>query len=208
VGVKRTGFARVGTWRAAIYAGMIIASAIALFAPAPIAVTSFADNAQPLGQPLSTIIIFGDQYNGGDELYDAKITVMQVVRGEKAWRILKAISTSNPPPKSGFEYLLARIHFEFSARTSPSRYNYIIDESQFTATSTDGTDYAPAHIAEQPIPNLDGTLKPGNSLEGWVTFIVPQGDRKPLMLFRENVGSVFHEGGGSFFELYDSNLRR
>jgi hypothetical protein len=167
-----------------------------------IAATSFAGTAQPLGRTLSTIIIFGDQYNGGDELYDAKITVAQVVRGEKAWGILKALSTSNPPPKAGFEYLLARIHFEFSARTSPSHYNYTINETQFTAMKADGTPYAAASVAGQPMPDLQGTLEPGDSLEGWITFLVPQADRQPLMLFRADVGSVIHEGGGSLFRLY------
>ena len=185
-----------------------LAFAIAPFASALVAAPSFADTAQPLGRTLTTIITFGDQYNGGDELYDAKITVIQVVRGEKAWQKLKAISTSNPVPKSGFEYLLARIHFDFSARASPSHYNYTLDESQFSATNADGTAYAPARVTQQPIPNLNGTIKSGNSLEGWVTFVVPKKDRKPLMLFRANVGSVFHEGGGSFFKLYKEGLAR
>ncbi|HEV3483316.1 MAG TPA: DUF4352 domain-containing protein [Candidatus Acidoferrales bacterium] len=170
-----------------------------------IAANSFADQAQPLGRTLSTIIIFGDQYDGGDELYDAKITVVQVVRGEKAWEMLKAVSTSNPPPKASSEYLLARVRFEFSARTSPSHYNYTIDETQFTAMKADGTAYAVPSIAEQPMPDLQGTLKPGNSVEGWITFAVPRSDRQPLMLFRADVGSVIHEGGGSLFKLYVSS---
>jgi hypothetical protein len=175
---------------------------MSLIAANLVAATSLADNAQPLGRALSTIITFGDQYNGGDELYDAKIAVVQVVRGEKAWEMLKAISTSNPPPKARFEYLLARVRFEFSARTSPSHYNYTIDETQFTAMKADGTAYAAAFIAEEPMPDLQGTLKPGDSLEGWVTFAVPQADRQPLMLFRADVGSVIHEGGSSLFKLY------
>ena len=186
---------------AAVFIAAIVAT-ISLAAANIIAANSFADQAQPLGRTLSTIIIFGDQYDGGDELYDAKITVVQVARGEKAWEMLKAISTSNPPPKAGFEYLLARVRFEFSARTSPPHYNYTIDETQFTAMKADGISYAAASIAEEPMPDLQGTLKPGNSLEGWIAFVVPRSDRQPLMLFRANVGSVIHEGGSSLFKLY------
>ncbi len=142
MGVRREG-------RTQKFAAIFIAAMITLAVANAIAATSFADQAQPLGRTLSTIIIFGDQYDGGDELYDAKITVVQVVRGEKAWEMLKAISTSNPPPKAGFEYLLARVRFEFSARTSPSHYNYTIDETQFTAMSADGAAYAAASIAER-----------------------------------------------------------
>jgi Domain of unknown function (DUF4352) len=195
VGVRREG-------RTQKFAAILIAATITLTVANAISATSFTDQAQPLGRTLSTIIIFGDQYDGGDELYDAKITVVQVARGEKAWEMLKAISTSNPPPKAGFEYLLARVRFEFSARTSPSHYNYTIDETQFTAMKADGAAYAAASIAEEPMPDLQGTLKPGDSLEGWITFIVPRADRQPLMLFRANVGSVIHEGSGSLFKLY------
>lgn len=183
-------------------AAALIAALMSLLAANLVAATSFADSAPPLGRTLSTIIIFGDQYDGGDELYDAKITVVQVVRGEKAWEMLKAVSTSNPPPKAHLEYLLARVRFEFSARTSPSHYKYTIDETQFTAMKADGTAYAAVSIAAEPMPDLQGTLKPGDSLEGWVTFTVPQADRQPLMLFRANVGSVTHEGGSSLFKLY------
>ena len=191
-----------GAGRSANVFIVAILATISLAVANVIAANSFVDQAQPLGRTLSTIIIFGDQYDGGDELYDARITVVQVVRGEKAWEMLKAISTSNPAPKAGFEYLLARVRFEFSARTSPSHYNYTIDEAQFTAMKADGTAYAAPSIAEEPMPDLQGTLKPGNSLEGWITFAVPRADRQPLMLFRADVGSVIHEGSGSLFKLY------
>ena len=194
MGVKRKNGAR----KLALVLVAAMMSLVARFTAA----TSLADSAQPVGGTLSTIIIFGDQYDGGDELYDAKITVVQVVRGEKAWEMLRAISTSNPPAKAGLEYMLARVRFEFSARTSPSHYNYTIDETQFTAMRADGTAYAPASIVEQPMPDLHGTLKPGTSLEGWITFAVPKIDRRPLMLFRADVGSVIHEGSGSLFKLY------
>lgn len=52
--------------------------------------------------------------------------------------------------------------------------------------------------AAPPNAPLSGTLRSRDSVEDWLAFQVPQSDRKPLMLFREDVGSVFHEGGGSF----------
>ncbi|MBZ5695565.1 MAG: DUF4352 domain-containing protein [Acidobacteriia bacterium] len=170
--------------------------------------TSPSAHAQPLGVPLTYVIGFGDQYLGGDELYDTKITVLQVVRGEKAWEMVKAASASNKPPGAGFEYLLTRIRFEFSARTSPSHYRYTIEEGQFTATSSDGKEYAAASLAESPKPRLNGTLAPGSALEGWVAFRVPRGADKPLMIFQEDVGSVIHRGGGAWFRLYESPAAR
>jgi Domain of unknown function (DUF4352) len=162
-----------------------------------------AAHAQPVGTPLTTIIGFGDQYNGGDELYDARITVLEIVRGPKAWDALQRASASNAPPANGFEYLLARVRFEFSARTSPHHYSYTLAPKQFTAISAAGKEYDPAAVAAPPDPRLRGNLQPDSSVEGWLAFSVPQSDRKPLMLFRADVGSVIHEGGGSYFQLYE-----
>jgi len=167
-----------------------------------------AAQAQPLGVPLSYVVEFGDPYLGGDELYDTRITVLQVVRGVKAWEMVKGASGSNPQPSAGIEYLLARVRFEFSARTSPSQYRYTIEESQFTAVGSDGKEYEPAPLDETPTPRLSGTLAPGSALEGWVAFRVPRGIDKPLMHFQENVGSVIHRGGGAWFQLYESPSAR
>jgi hypothetical protein len=161
--------------------------------------------AQPVGAPLSTIIIFGDQYNGGDELYNVKITVAEVVRGEKAWELIKHASPSNRPSGPSLEYVLARVRFEFSARTSPEHYSYALDQAQFTAMSADDKPYEPAVLAAQPQPALHATLRSGDSAEGWVAFLVPRGDHTPRMMFREDVGSVIHEGNGSIFKLYYDN---
>jgi len=178
----------------------------ALLAPAPLAAQVFsATHAQPVGAPLTTVIGFGNQYDGGDELYDARITVFEVVRGSKAWEILKRTSASNAPSKPGSEYLLARVRFEFSARTSPQHYSYTLLPNQFTAISAAGKEYDSPSLAAPPNPPLSGTLRSGDSVEGWLAFQVPLNERKPLMLFREDVGSVFHEGGGSFFQLYSQN---
>jgi hypothetical protein len=166
---------------------------------------SAATHAQSVGVPLTTIIIFGDQYNGGDELYDVRITVKEVVRGEKAWQLVRDASASNKQPAPGLEYLLARVHFEFSARTRPEHYSYTLDAAQFTAMSGDDKLHDPAALAKQPEPSLHATLRSGDSAEGWVAFLVPRGDHTPLMLFREDVGNLSHEGNGSIFKLYYEN---
>src|ERR1035441_8109624 len=108
------------------YGAAILIFQMVLCVPALAGQTSLPAHAQPFGQPLTTILEFGDQYNGGDELYDAQITVLEVVRGEQAWTMVKSASDSNKPPDVGFEYLLARIRFEFSARTRCPRHHYRI----------------------------------------------------------------------------------
>jgi hypothetical protein len=163
--------------------------------------------AASVGAPLRTIIVFGDQYNGGDELYDVKITVEEVVRGEKAWQTVRAAGDSNAAPGANLEYLLARVRFDFAARAQPHHYDYSLDPAQFSAMSADTQPYASAGLAAPVKPELRGTLRSGDSVEGWVAFLVPRGDHTPLMMFREDVGSVIHQGDASFFKLYRENTR-
>jgi Domain of unknown function (DUF4352) len=163
-----------------------------------------AAHREPIGSPLSTIIIFGNQYEGGDELYDAKITVLEVVRGKKAWDTIREANASNAPPKAGWEYVVARVRFEYTARTKPGQQTYAVNASQFIATSASGTDYPPANLTAEAKPELNATLHSGESAEGWVAVEIPQSDRRPLMIFQADTGSVFHEGDGSVFQLYES----
>jgi hypothetical protein len=157
--------------------------------------------AHPVGAPANIIIEFGEQYLGA-ELYDAKITVLEIVRGEKARDAVKHASSANPPPEPRFDYLLARVRFEFSARTSPAPDNYHLNETQFTATDPQGREFASPELNQYPQPPLRGTLKPGDRLEGWLVLLVPQNAVRPLMIFREDVGEVSHRGSGTWFELY------
>lgn len=161
--------------------------------------------ATAVGTPLRTIIVFGDQYNGGDELYDVKITVAEVLRGDKAWQMVRGAGDSNAAPGAGLEYLLARVRFEFAARAQPHHYDYTLDPAQFSAMSAGTQPYPAAALAAPVKPELRGTLQPGDSTEGWVAFVVPRSDHTPLMVFREDVGSVIHQGDASFFKLYLRN---
>ena len=125
-------------------------------------------SAIPVGVPIVAMIECGEGYTSL-ELYDAKITLLEIVRGEKAWKRIKEESVSNKPPEVGFEYILARIKFEFFKRGSPGDKNYELRGSQFTAFSINGKEYKTPPIV-QPKPELSGRLRSGDSLEGWVLF--------------------------------------
>jgi hypothetical protein len=192
-----------------VLARVIVSSLVVILASPLTAQTrasrSASSYAQSIGTPLSTIIVFGDQYNGGDELYDVKITVTEVVRGEKAWQMVKAAGPANMPPSTGVEYLLARVEFEFAARVRLEHDSYRLDPAQFSAMSAATAPYATANLATPVKPELRATVHSGDSAQGWVAFLVPRGDHTPLMMFREDVGSVIHQGDASFFKLYNEN---
>ncbi len=160
-----------------------------------------AQSAQPVGVPLTTTISFGDDYSIPVELYDAKITVLEISRGEKAWEFLKKASASNRPPGTGLEYVVARVKFEFSARGAPGDKSYTVREDQFTLESSDGTEYQTPAV-ELPKPALSRTLHSGESSEGWVVFAVPRTDPKPQMVFEEDVQTLLRRGAGVRFRLY------
>jgi len=164
--------------------------------------TDLAARAQPLGKPLDLILGFGEQFEYGDQLYDAKVAVVKVLRGGPAEALVKSASASNPPAKAGLEYLAAKIHFEFTARVVLARYDYTLDSSQFTSISADGAAYPTPDLVAQPNPALHAAVRSGHSFEGWVVLLVPRSDRTPLMLFVPDADTTSHQGGSPVFRLY------
>jgi len=65
--------------------------------------------------------------------------------------------------------------------------------------------YRSADLAAPVKAELRGVLHSRDLVEGWVAFQIPRGDHTPLMVFREDVGSVIHQGDASIFKLYDEN---
>ncbi len=66
----------------------------------------------PMGIPAAATITFGDAYSTAIEAYDARITMVEVIRGAGAWELLRKQDASAAEPDPAFEYVLARIRFE------------------------------------------------------------------------------------------------
>jgi len=172
----------------------ILATGIALVAGITEAQDRIPVDPTPLRVPLVTAVQIGDGYGNLDQPLDVRITVLEVLRGEKAWILIKHAGESNQPPKTGFEYLLARIRFEYLAKSG----NYTASMDSFSATSADGREYDTPSI-KPPRPAFGGRLYPEDSLEGWVAFLVARDDIKPLMTF----GQTGIQGPGRiWFQLY------
>ena len=156
----------------------------------------------PVGTSATGTITFGDAYSTAIEAYDAKITMIEVIRGGRAWDLLRKQDASNKEPDSGFEYVLARVKFEFLAKGKPGDNVYDLRGDQFVAFSSDGsTEYAAANVV-MATPRLAGTLHSGDSVEGWVAFIVARDDPKPFTAFRADVRLLSHTGLGPSFRIY------
>jgi len=129
-----------------------------------------------------------------------KIAVLEVIRGEEAWKRIREVSTANKPAESGSEYLLARVRFEYRARELPGLCIHPLLPEQFNAYSASGEDYPPVLVVP-PKPELRKELKSGESFEGWIVFVVAQQDKAPLMSYSAGTGGAVQHGGNKWFLL-------
>jgi hypothetical protein len=156
-------------------------------------------NPAPVGVTLSGIIECGQGYTS-HELYDMKITVMEIVRGEEAWKRIQDADPSNKPSDPGFDYVLAHTKFEYRARGTPGLCVHQLVPDQFTAYSANGEDYKAVRIVP-PKPEMRKGLKSGEMVEGWLVFMVAQQDKAPLMSYSADSGGAIMHGGGKWFLL-------
>jgi hypothetical protein len=155
--------------------------------------------AAPAGTTLTDIVECGEGYTS-HELYDMKISLLEVIRGEEAWKRLREASASNKPADPGSEYVLARVRFVYKARGLPGLCVHPLLPEQFTAYSAGGEDYKPTAVVP-PKPELRKDLKSGESFEGWIVFMVDQQDKAPLMSYSAGTGGAVEHGGDKWFVL-------
>jgi len=154
----------------------------------------------PVGKKLSGIIECGRGYTT-HELYNMKITLLEVIRGDNAWKRLQETSDTNKPAGSGFEYLLARIKFEYYARGKPGLCIHKLTPKQFITCSAEGEDYPAADVI-LPKPAMQRDLSSGDYTEGWIALLVPIKDEKPLLYYSADAGKAVLHGGNIWFKLY------
>ena len=162
------------------------------FAPTPTPNTAVGfsrSNPAPMGTTVDL------QFQYLYKTYYAQITVTQVVRGSQAWSMLQEANMFNDPPAEGFEYVVAKIRFEYyQGPTSDTQFS--VSPVNFKAISSSGVTYD-SSFAVDPDPSLTTSLYPGASHEGWATYQVALSDSNPLLAFaREYDGT-----GGVWFSL-------
>lgn len=151
------------------------------------------------GNTVAGIVECGEGYTS-HELYDMKITLLEVIRGEEAWKRIQDADHANKPAADDADYLLARVKFEYHARGTPGLCIHSLVPDHFTAYSAGGEGYK-AVSAVPPNPALHKELKSGESFEGWIVFEVAQKDASPLMLYSADTGGAVPHGGGKWFLL-------
>lgn len=152
----------------------------------------------PVGvnSPLSIEVRRAGVASNFDNDYEVRITLIDFLRGEEAWQLIEEANMFNDPPESGFEYILAKVRFEYLVGPTPDTA-YDVSPVWFDAVSSAGKDYDMVSVVE-PDPSIRANLYPGASHEGWVSFHIAQDDTGPLMTF----GRKYDGTGGIWFKLY------
>jgi uncharacterized repeat protein (TIGR02543 family) len=149
-----------------------------------------------IGTPLSIWVGSSGVASHHTNDYEVRITLLQIIRGSEAWQRIYEANMFNDPPEPGFEYILAKLRFEYLTGPTPDTA-YDVSPVWFDAVSSDGKEYDMASVI-QPDPSIRTNLYPGASHEGWVSFHVAQSDAKPVMTF----GRKYDGTGGIWFKLY------
>lgn len=127
--------------------------------------------------------------------YTANVTVKEIIRGDKAYELIKAANMFNSEAGEGYEYILAKIDFKLT--NAPGGKKYDLAGYSFDLVSDKGKTYDKVLIVS-PEPKLDAELYKGASNEGYVAFKVGVNDKMPKMTFGRNYDGT----GGIWFKVY------
>jgi S1-C subfamily serine protease len=152
--------------------------------------------ASSLANPVSLNISQSVIVNNPVAKFTAEVTVKQIIRGALAGTMVTSVNKYNDPPKSGYEYLLAKINFKLLDIPGGKSLD-VAGEWDFNLVSQDGKVYHQV-IEVEPDPQLDSTLYKGASNEGWVVFMVSPNDTKPKISYGVNNDGT----GGIWFKAY------
>lgn len=157
----------------------------------PIVQSSFS-NPIDIGK---TQTIKSDSMFGNNPTYE--LTVKEILRGEEAWKLVKAENSFNTPPKDiNCEYLLVKIHFKLIDIENDAAYS--LSPYGIKLVSTNGKVYESLSYAVTPEPSLRTELYKGCEHEGWALYEIAKNDLKPKLAVERN-GSG---GGGTWFKAY------
>ncbi|GAB4500039.1 MAG: hypothetical protein OHK0052_15880 [Anaerolineales bacterium] len=111
--------------------------------------------------------------------------VLEVLRGNQAWQVLREANMFNEPPPEGREYLLLRLRV-----TNSSRKDQEVNSGDYFLTGDRLRAYSQAALVE-PEPRLNGgagelIIPPDFSVTGWTVYEIAK-DEGNLMLFRSEI---------------------
>jgi hypothetical protein len=95
-----------------------------------------------------------------------RLAVVEVVSGDEAANRIASANAGNTTAPDGVGYLLAHVQ-----ATNTGSTPLILNMADFGATGSDGV-LRPAASLAGPTPELQGTVQPGATLDGWLPMLV------------------------------------
>lgn len=112
-----------------------------------------------------------------------EVQVIETKRGDEAWQDIQIANMFNDPAPEGMEYLLVKVHVK-STYDDSEEHN--IGGCDFDVTGDNLTLYtcSTASVVE-PDPQLDANLFTGGEAEGWMAYLVAEGERNLMLIVNE-----------------------
>lgn len=123
------------------------------------------------------------------------VTVKEIIRGDKAWDLIKKANMFNKVAGDGYEYIVANIEVKLVDYTESKAYK--LTSYNFDLMSSEGKIYDKEMIVV-PEPKLDTDLYKGASNTGYVVFKVAKTDKEPKIVFDRDYDGT----GGIWFKAY------
>ena len=99
---------------------------------------------------------------------DWQVTVLELLKGQKAWALIRETNQFNDPPAPGQQYIAAKLRLRYIGAAEGQN----ADGHYFNIIDSDGASYPPPSVVE-PEPPLDFEFYPGGEAEGWVVLQAP-----------------------------------
>jgi hypothetical protein len=120
---------------------------------------------------------------------DWELSIIDVIRGDGAWKMAQEANQFNEPPQDGFEYVAVKIHVRhIGTEDKPAT----MDGTFFKSTGSAGVLYDAPTVVD-PSPQLDISLYPGGEYEGWIVVQASVGETNMALVFEP----LFDIGGNN-----------
>ena len=153
-------------------------------------------NSAPIAWPVRVV---GRNLGGSEETIH-EIQTLAVIRGERAFEILRLVNRFNREPVEGMEYVLVLVRARYVK--GPVDATDYFSYEDFRTISGEGLSYITPFFLWPAQPVLASIMYPGAVVQGWTTWQVATDDTNPLMTF----GLDLSWRGNAWFSLTPEEL--
>lgn len=144
--------------------------------------------------PINTVQTYSKSDSWYSEYnYSATVRVLETIRGEKAWSIIKKDNMFNSEPKDGYEYIIVKVAFSLLSKEAEGTIK--ANTYDFDFYSSNNEEYEQVFVVKENALSKD--LFPGGNAEGYVVGLIKTDDPAPKLVY----GLDYHGAGGIWFNL-------